>query len=85
MRIIFEAEGDAYYAVAYDQELDGYIHEELLYAELSHSLGAWKVAFESDYFNPLHFDTFDLARKYVLGNYNKYTPLSQGKRHYVGD
>jgi hypothetical protein len=84
MRIVLEQEGGTYYATAYGEELNEYIHEELLYAEVSPSLGAWMVRWESDYFNPQHFDTFDLARKYVLTNYFNYTPLSRGTKHYVG-
>jgi hypothetical protein len=85
MRIVFEKADDVWYAVAYDQELNDYVHQELIYAEISESLGAHKIVWEDAYFEPEFFDTFDLARKHVLANYSRHQPLSQGRKTYVGE
>ena len=85
MRLLFENADGIWYVVAYDATYKDYVHQELIFAEVSESLGAFKIQWEDDFYNPEFFDTFDSARNHVLSNYNRHQPLSQGRKTYVGE
>lgn len=84
VRIIFENYDGIQYCVAYNARIGDYIHEEVVFAEVSEGLGAHKVTWLDAFDKPEFFDTFDLARKHVLANHNLHKPHSQSKSYYVG-
>jgi hypothetical protein len=85
MNIHFEKEGNTVFAVAYDEVIDEYRHEELLIGEIDNALGAYMVRFESDWNNPIHCDTIDQAQQLIIKNQYKYKPTSVGRNYYVGE
>lgn len=84
MNIIFEKEGDTLYGVAYDAILNGYQHDELMYAEIDPALGGFMVRFEDSWGTPHHFATIEEAKEFVLKTHYKHTPKSIGRNYWLG-
>lgn len=84
MTIIFEPEEDTLYAVAYDEILKGYLHQELMYAEIDPALGGFMVRFEDSYSDPHHCSTLEEAKEFVLKNYSRHNPRSMKRNFYLG-
>lgn len=80
MRLKFDLADGIRYAIATNEQWGDYIVEELLFAEVSESLGAFKVVWCDDFSKPEHFDSITEARQHVLANYNLHTPVLQGKK-----
>jgi hypothetical protein len=83
MRILFEIDGSTEFAVSYDAEWNGYIHEELIWAEIDKALGGFMVRWENDFSNPVHFTVLAEAKVHIERNYFRHTPLSQGKKTFI--
>lgn len=84
MTILFESEGDTLYAVAYDEVLNGYLHQELMWAEIDKALGGYMVRFEDSWGTPHHHATLQEAKDFVLKTYYKHTPRSMKLNFYLG-
>lgn len=83
--MLFEQDNATWFVVSPDAEYKDYIHEELIWAEMTESLGgAIKVHWEDSFDKPEFFDTFNDARQHILNNYNLHQPLSQGGKYYIG-
>lgn len=83
MNIVFELEDNTTYAVAYDAILDGYLHTELMYAEIDEALGGFMVRFEDSWSTPHHFRTLEESKDFVLKTYFKHTPRSMGRNYFL--
>ncbi|HEY0752279.1 MAG TPA: hypothetical protein VGD26_14065 [Chitinophagaceae bacterium] len=84
MTIVFEQEKDTWFALAFDEIIDGYLHTELLIAEIDTALGAYMVRFESDWSNPTHCGSLDEAKALILRDYKQYRPTSLGRNFFLG-
>lgn len=84
MTIVFECFDNTMYAVAYDEIINGYMHKELMIAEIDEALGGYMVRFESDWSNPIHCDSMDDAKAVILKDYTKHTPRSMKRNYYLG-
>lgn len=84
MTIIFEPEGTTLFAVAYNEIVKGYQHDELLFGEIDEALGGYMVRFEDAWHSPEHFSTLQEAKDFITKNHNKHTPRSMGRNYYLG-
>lgn len=84
MNIFFETEDTTIFAVAYNEIVGEYLHEEFLIAEIDPALGAVMVRYESDWNNPIHCDSVDQAKQEIIKNHYKYKPTSVRRNYYVG-
>jgi hypothetical protein len=85
MKLVFEQEGTTTYVVAFNQELDGYLHQELYYADIEDLGGKVILAWNSNYSNKIPFNTVEDAKVFAQKNYHKHKPHSQGTKTYLGD
>ena len=86
MRILFfdEPEGGVS-AVAQDVVYEGYLHQELYYADLNKLLGGWVVRWQDDYNTPYSFESLGDAKAHVLVNYSIHKPHSNGNKFEIGE
>ena len=82
MNISFNREpDDTLSALSFDVVWKGYYVEELYWADVSKALGSYMVRWNDDYSNPLHFDSEELAKQYVVENYSRHNPHINGKQY----
>jgi hypothetical protein len=81
MRIRFEQEGTTWFAISQDVEFEGYLYQELIWAEIDQALGGVMIRFESDYNNPIHVENIPAAREHVINNYFRYRPTQNGPKY----
>lgn len=84
MTIHFEYDDETLYAVSYDEVLNGYLHQELMWAEIDPALGGFMVRFEDSYSDTHHHATLEQAKDFVLKTYFKHTPRSMKLNFYLG-
>lgn len=82
MRIIFTREPDGTEAaISLDAVYEGALHTELYWADLNDT----EVRWQDDYSNPVKFNSVPEAKNYVLSNYSRHKPISNGSRYQLDD
>ncbi len=82
MRINFVKEDGDFIAISQDQEYQGYMWEEMIWAEVCKK-DSWEVRWESDYKNIHKFETKVEAFKFIEKNYFKFNPKQNGNRYKI--
>lgn len=84
MKILFEKEGDSYFAIAQKQVYNGKVYDELLWAELQPQPdGQVKVTWEDDYFNPSFYPDMVAAKSAVIAEHGSHKPFVNGRSYDV--
>ena len=84
MKIEWETEGTTIFALAFNEIIDGYMHDTLLIAEVDKGLGDYMVRFESAWNDPIHCETLEQAKELILRNYKQYKATSLGRNYFLG-
>jgi hypothetical protein len=84
MEIKFEKDDSITYAISQDCIYEGYLYEEIIWAEIKHGHeGNYSVRFETAWDQPVYFSTEGEAKTFVLRNYSQYKPQPNGPRYPV--
>lgn len=85
MTILFEREGETTFAVAKNEIYKGKFCDELMYAEIQKTENLFKVFFEDSYSKKYQFSTEDLAKAFVLREYDRHQPHVNGSTYDISD
>jgi hypothetical protein len=79
MKIIFVQENKELIALSLNEILNGFHNEEMHWATISGKHKKFFLRWEDNYSNQLVFPTLEDAKAHVLVNYERHTPLINGK------
>jgi hypothetical protein len=86
MNLSFNLEPDKSYSViAQDVVHEGYLHQELYWADIIPALASFMVRWNDNHQDIIHLDTLADARKHIKANYNKHTPHSNGSKYRLNE
>lgn len=78
--IKFEEENGNYYAIERNVDYNGQYCEEIWWAEINPSGEGFNVQFDDDYRNKILMGSLEIAKEFIMKNYQSHTPQVVGKR-----
>lgn len=85
MTILFEREGDTTFAIAKNEVFKGRVHDELMYAEIVKTENVFTLFWEDDYKKKYQFSTEELAKAFILREYDRHFPHPNGSSYDIDD
>jgi hypothetical protein len=84
--MIFTKEPDGSYSgILKNQVYQGMMHEELYYCDIDKAVKGYTVRWQDDYSNGVDFAELGDAKQYVVLEYYKHTPHSNGTKWEIED